>query len=64
MNCGKVALPLILLVSRIAVRKEKPSRTIAMPSTSGGTHHQRLSRMESAGCPWAAWISWYLWYAS
>ena len=35
-----------------------------MTSTTSGTHHHLLVRMESSGWPWASWISWYLWYAS
>ena len=48
-------------VSVIAVRKESPSITIDAPSTTSGTHHQRESRSESSGWPWAAWTSWNLW---
>ena len=64
MNAQYDESPLILLVSMIAVRNEKDSSTIAMPSTTSGTHHQRLVRIESSGLPCASWISWYLWYAS
>ena len=64
MNCANDASPLTLLVSMIAVRNERDSSTMAMPSTTSGTHHHRLVRMESSGWPWASWISWYLWYAS
>ena len=42
MNSQYDASRLVLLVSMIAVRNENDSSTIAMPSTTSGTHHQRL----------------------
>ena len=43
--------PRTWLASRIAVRKLKPSSTIATPSTTSGTHHQRPSSSpRSPGC--------------
>ena len=64
MNCTNDASPLIFEVSMIAVRNENASITIDATSTTSGTHHQRESRSESSGWPWAAWTSWNLWYAS
>ena len=43
------ASPLILLVSLIAVRNDSDSITMATRSTTSGTHHHLLSRMESPG---------------
>ena len=43
MNSDQLAPPRVLLDSRIAVRKDRPSITIAPSSTTTATHHQRPS---------------------
>ena len=61
MNSTYDASPLTCSVSRIAVRNDSDSITIAATSTTSGTHHHWLSSSESSGCPWVAWSSWPLW---
>ena len=55
------ASPRTCPVSRIAVRNDSDSITIAASSTTIGTHHQRLVSSESSGIPWVAWSSCPLW---